>query len=171
MSSLGLEEIASNLILSTIKANIAQALADVRTDYADPTVTIPVPATNSYFIYPYPMGYRPPFIQLIASAYRKMGNRGANHVNGQIDFDLSVIVEDTRGDNCMKQTYRYRAALQKILDQTNLTNVTPSVKLVVLVNTADFSELYLVKPVDGESVKAFRREVNLKLLVEVYENF
>lgn len=171
MSSLGLEEIASDLILDYLKANISQALVDVRTDRDDPTVTIPVPATNSYFIYPYPMGYKPPFIQLIANSYRKMGQRGANHVNGQIDFDLALIAQDTKGDLCMRQAYRYRAALQKLLDQTNLTNTTPAVKFVVLVNTADYSELYLVRPTEGASEKAFRREVNLKLTVEVYENF
>src|SRR6185312_1863608 len=90
-----LAEGATNLVVAHLEANMAAALATVRTDRADALVSTEPPPSTSYFIYRSAKGYRPPAIFVISDYLDfKIMDLQANMVNGVVGMRISAVVED-----------------------------------------------------------------------------
>lgn len=169
MGSNNLSEIAVDLIIDHIRQNIAAALADVRSDRADPIVNTEVP--QSYFIFPKPWGYRTPAVFVIAENIDFKLDRGQNHINAMIRMNVGVLVEEKDLERLTIKTYRYQAALHKLLNETRLTNTSGSVVYIVKVTRAEYSPIYTNAQAPNDVQGVFRKEVRLECEVEDYENF
>lgn len=171
MSANNLAEIAVDLIEAHIKANIGTALTEVRTARADAFVTTEVP--QSYFIYPKPTpwGYRCPAVFVIVENIDFKLDRGQNHINSRMKINVAVLVEDKDLDHLTVKAYRYQAALNKILEETALSDAALTVRYIVKVIRAEYSTVYSNAQRDGDPQGAFRKEVLLELEVEDFEQF
>ena len=167
MASYKLTEISVDLIQTHLKTNIATALTDVRTDRADAKVTTEPP--RSYFIFPRAKGYRLPAVFTIAEESDFRLETGPNFINALEKINVSVLIEDKDRGSLTIKAWRYQAALAKLLNNTALTNVGNTVKIVTKLVRNSFSPIY-TNAADEESTAAvFRKEVVLELDVEHYE--
>lgn len=169
MSANNLSEIAVDLITAHIESNIATALSEIRTARADAFVSTEVP--QSYFIYPQAYGYRTPAVFVIAENIDFRLDRGPNMINAKIKINVTVLVEEKDLTRLTVKTYRYQAALCKILQQTRLTASDNSVTYIVKVIRAEYSPIYTNAQQADDPTGAFRKEVLLECEVEDYENF
>lgn len=162
MSTRHLTESAVNLIISTLKANIAAALADIRINRNDNTISMEVP--KDYFIYPKAQGYKAPAVFVIGDNidFRKR-ELGANHINCTIRVNLTVLVEDRDADRITKKAYRYQSALSEVLDQQGLTTADNEFKMWVVIQRAAYSPLYSNATDVGQTDAVYRKEVSLEL--------
>lgn len=169
MASRLLTEFTVNMITDKIKADIAAALAEVRTDRNDPIVSTAPP--KKYFIYDHAKGYDCPYVYVICNTH-KMNNaeRGANHLNTTAIVHVSVVVEDRVKDLLVIKSWRYQAALHKILHETELTSSDNLVTLKIKVSEMGFSPEYSGLEDKSASGSVFRKEVVLSCEVEHYEN-
>lgn len=163
-----LAEITADLIESTIKTNIAQALANVRAARLDPTVTTEPP--KEYFQYEAAHVYRAPAVfTIVKDQTPRDAQMGANHINCMTDVVVAVVVEDRLERLLVKKAYRYQAALTELLHQVSLTNGDGSVRLFSRVQNFQFSGVINLKN-EKATDAVFRKEVSLRLQVEHIEN-
>jgi hypothetical protein len=167
MNSYKLTEIGVNLIEQHIKANIATALADVRTDRADARVTTEVP--KSYFQFERARGYDSPAVFTIAEGFDFRHKDGWNYIYGLHDIKVAVLVEDLDRYKLTVKAWRYQAALTKILTQAILQTPDESVKLVVKVLRNTFSGIFSEAADTENKMSVFHKEVVCELEVEHYE--
>jgi len=162
-----LVEKTRDLILSTIKANIAATLADVRIDRADPIVTTEPP--KSYFIFDGANTYQCPAVFCVVDSIAfPEQTTGANHINAVVKMYVSVVIEDQSADKLTIKSERYQSALFEILHWATLQDVPKNVKIFVRVDRCDFSPIYTKKR--GDDMGEFRKEVSLELEVKHFEN-
>ena len=163
-----LSEITADLIEMSIRSNIAAALANVRSQRLDPTVTTEVP--KEYFQYEAAHVYRAPAIfTIIKDQTPRDSIMGANHVNMMSDVVVAVVIEDRLARLLVKKSYRYQAALFQLLHQTTLTTADDSVRLFLRVQNMQFSGVINLKNAKASDA-VFRKEVSLRLQVEHIEN-
>lgn len=163
-----LVESTATMIRDEIKANIASALASVRSSRTDAKVTTEPP--TSYFLYAKARGYKTPAVFSFPEEQDFMREqRGANYISSVVRMQVGVLIEDRGEDNLTFKAWRYQAALHSILHQKRLQDDTRNVTLVSIVKKATFSGIY----VEGRSPNAqetvFRKEVVLELDVEHWE--
>lgn len=162
-----LSEKTRDLVLSTIKSNIAAALAAVSADRPDKLVTTEPP--KSYFIYDGAATYSSPAVfAVVESLDLPEAQTGANHVNAIVNMNVSVVIEDREADRLVIKSERYQAALFQILHWATLQDVPKNVKIWVRVAQCTFSPLYTKKR--GNNMGDFAREVSLVLEIQHYEN-
>lgn len=160
------------LIRDYLKANMAQALASIRTERADAQVTTEAPKNNNYFIAPRQAVYNAPGVFIISDRIDfRLGSKQANHINALVRVYVSVVVEDRDTTRLTIKAYRYQAALHQLLAQTSLTTATNDVKLIVKVTDATYSPEYTNAQKSGDPQGVFRKEVLLTCEVEHYENY
>lgn len=169
MSSNELVEIAVDLLEAKIKAEIAAALLDVRTDRADALVTTEVP--RSYFIYDSAQVYRCPAVFISPKDIDFDKDLGANHINASVNIRIAVIVEDKDMRLLNKKAWRYQAALHKILNQAQLVSLDNKVKITTIVRGASFSREFTLAQAEGESRGMFQKEVALDMDCRHREGF
>lgn len=169
MSANNLSEIAVDLIIAKIKADIPAALAAVRTARADAAVVTSPPRT--YFTYPKAWGYNLPAIFVIVENIDFRLDRGPNHISALQKINVSLLVEDKDLENLTIKAYRYQAALQRVLQQARLTPTDNSVVYIVKVVRAEYSPIYTNAQKENDTGGVFRKEVLLECEVEDYENF
>jgi hypothetical protein len=169
MASRRLAEITVKLIEAHIKANIATALAEVRTDRADAAVTTEVP--KSYFKYELAEGYRAPAVFTICDSIQSRNvEKQANFLACMATVRVSVIVEDRLKDSLVVKSWRYQAALHKLLHLVDLISADSKVKIVSKVEEILFSPEFTDTKDPSAPQSVFRKEVLLLLNVEHYEN-
>lgn len=167
-----LSEEATILTLDYLKANIATALAAVRTDRADAKVTTEPPPTNSYFVYPKAHGYKCPAIFVIDDGmdFRQPETK-ANFVNSKFSLVVSVKVEDKDLEKLTFKAWRYQAALHQLLDLTELASSDNLVKLNIVVSSIKPSGIYTIPNAEPDSTATFFKEVTLRCTVNYFEGF
>ena len=157
-----------NLIEAQIRANIATALASVRSDVGN-LVSTEVP--QSYFQYPKAIGYQLPAIFIIGESFDfQKSERRQNFVDGIVKVNLSILIDDRDAQRLTIKAYRYMRAIYDVLDLQVLTSIDNRVKLVVKVIKAENSALYAATN-ESDPNNVFRKEVYFTLDVEHYENF
>lgn len=154
-----------------IKANIGQALSQIRIDRNDPRVSTEPPPPQSYFIYKGAKGYRPPAVYIICERMDFYNpDKGANFISAKAKVNVSVLVEDKTKENLMIKAWRYQAALHSLLEKVTLTSADNRVKLILGVLSAEFSPLY--SPAKNGGVEAvFKQEVVLTCEIEHFESY
>lgn len=168
MSAYYLAETIVNLIQASIKANIVQALANVRQERDKPIVTTEPP--NEYFIYETAHVYRAPAIFTIIRDQNIRDNQmQPNHINSMCDVVVAVVVEDRLERLLTIKAWRYQAALMPILHQVSLTNSDNNVRLFSRVQNCQFSGVVNIKDTKSTD-NVFRMEMSLRLQVEHIEN-
>lgn len=160
-------EIAVQLIVDQIKANISNALVAVRTERNDPIVSTEPP--NEYFIYEEAHAYRAPAVFVIARSQNiRNAEKGANFINALDLILVNVIVEDRIASRVTKKAWRYQCALMEVLHLVTLTTSDSALRLFSRVENCEFSPVTLKDPKSPEAV--FRKEMSLALEVEHIEN-
>lgn len=152
-------------IIEHIKANISNALAEIRSDRDDARVTTEKPV--SYFIFEKAAGYKTPAVFVIADSVDFRLDRGPNSINAELKIIVSCLLEDKIAENLTFKTYRYSDALHKVLDRAHLVDETNKRKSIVKVQRIDYS-LNQEQKSSQESI--FRKEVMLTCEVEHYES-
>lgn len=167
--SVKLTEITYDLISAEIQSKIAAALADVSADRGDKIVSTPPP--KKYFKYAFAKGYETPCVYVICNSHKiNNAERNANYLNTTAKVHVSVLIEDRIKDNLVLKSWRYQAALFKILHETSLTTVDNLVKIVVKVDEMLFSPEFSDTNDRDATGSVFRKEVVLSCNVEHYEN-
>ncbi len=162
-----LSEIAVNLIMAHIKANIGAALLAVRTDRNDPIVTTEDP--KAYFIYPRAKVYDAPAVFIVAEGFDFRPETGWNFVSGTHDIKVAVVVEDKTMPALTIKAWRYQAALSKLLNQTTLQTGDLKVKIVTKLLRNTFSGIFSEAADEQNPMTVFHKEVICELEVEHYE--
>lgn len=161
-------EVAVNMIEAQIKATIATALANVRTERDDPVVTTEPP--REYFIYPTANVYRPPAIFTIFEGQQIRNPRSdGNHINASDSIVVACVVEDRLERLLTIKSWRYQAALMQCLHLVNLTNIGGGVRLFSKVESCEFSGIVNLKGKNAQEAM-FRKEMALRLSVDHIEN-
>lgn len=157
-----------DLIETQIKSNIATALADVRTQRADPTVSTEPP--NGYYIYEKSQAYRCPAVFIIGDRidFKKL-EKQANFIDAVSRINVTVLIEDKDAERLTIKAWRYQAALHEVLDQVQLTSADSRVKITIVVMNASFSPLYSLTQDPTAANAIFRKEVVLECDVHHYE--
>lgn len=165
-----LVEIATDMLLDYIKANLPAALADVRADRnAVENLGLATPIPREYFIAKNYVALQPPSVFIVCDDIDFQKERGANHINAVAHYGITAISEAQTTENATRITWRYQAALSQILDNVSLTNASDKLKLTVIVRNAEFSEDYEVSSKEGNPAKRWRKGVLLKCDVEFRE--
>lgn len=161
-------ELAVDLIEAQIKANILQALANVRAERQDPIVTTEPP--REYFQYPTAHVYRAPAIfTIIQDMDFRENTINPNHINALHRIVVAAVVEDRKQSLVVKKAWRYQSALMQCLHQVTLTSGDGSLRLFSRVNRCSFSGLINLKdPKAADAV--FRQEMSLQLQVDHIES-
>jgi len=155
------------LLLSAIKSNIVQALADVREDRNDPVVTTEPP--KKYFTYDYAITYECPAIFCVVERLQTVNEQfKSNHVNAEVSVSVAAVVEETDGDRLVTKIERYQSALFQILHEVVLEDKARGVKIYSTVDTCEFGPTF-IKDQD-KKMGRFRREAVLTLKVKHFEN-
>jgi hypothetical protein len=162
-----LVETAVDLVVDKLKADLPDALNDIRINRADNLVTMEPP--KGYYTYPRSQGYRCPIVFVIGDRIDFLkAQRQANHVNAAIRLNISVMVEDKDSDRLMRKSYRYQAAIHQVLDQAVLQSADNLARMTVVIQNASFSPLYSnLEAGDPQSV--FRQEIALECDVYDFE--
>lgn len=161
-----------DLILAKIKADIATALADVRTERADAKVSTEPPSTESYFRYYPAKAFKAPAVFVVGE---EMGARhdekGGNFITGLASVTVSVVVEDRDEERLTRKAFRYMSALHQILEQINLQDTGGKLKLFVRVERVVNGATYTKADQRDLAESVFRREVALYCEVDHFENY
>lgn len=169
MTAMNLSEILVDLTIAEIKSKIPAALQDIRTSRADAFVSTEVP--QAYFTYPFAWAYRTPAIFVVVDNIDFRLDRGQNFTAAVVRLNVNVVVEDKDLERLTAKTYRYQAALCRILQQCRLTATDGSVVYIVKVIRAEYSQIYTNAQAKDDPQGVFRKEVRLECEVEDYENF
>lgn len=171
MSSHWLAERQYTLIEAAIKSGIATALAAIRTDRADAYVSTESPHTQSYFKYASAKAYRCPAVFIIPQSIDlQNAARGANHINAEAKVAVSVVVEDRDLNHLVVKSWRYQAALHKVLHESSLTSGDGKVRLFIKVERITFSPEFSDEKDPHQGAGVFRKEVLLECNVDHIEN-
>lgn len=155
-------------IVDFIKANIAQALADIRTDRGDSKVQTEIP--KDYLIYENAIGYRVPAIFVIGDNVDFQLVKGQNFISSKNTIYVSALLDDRTAELLTYKAWRYQDALHQILDQAEIEIPESKIKNVIKVVKAEFSNTFKLKAQNpGEDKNPFRKEVMLTLEVEHFE--
>lgn len=158
-------EIARNLLIGKMKADLPGALAAVRGNRNDAVVGLQEPA--EYYIYPPSKLLRAPAVITICESYDTQARtRGANFVSAVGYFKVALVVEEKDLRLLTLKAERYQAALVEILNQVPLVSDDSEVKIFPIVTGFSFSPEYTTTDTP-QSV--FRKEVVVDLEVEHYE--
>lgn len=169
MSAPQLSEKVRKMIMAEIKAKIATALAEVRTDRDDKLVTTEPP--RSYFIFDGAHTYQCPAVFVVVDDIDTDEEKGPNHVNAKVSMYVSVVIEDTEADRLTIKSERYQAALFQVLHWITLQDDAKNVKIWSRIRRCTFSPVYTKKRMgSGETTGEFRKEVVLDLEVKLFEN-
>lgn len=168
MSTRNLIEKPTSMIVSTIKTNIQQALADVSLARGNYEVSTEIPSTESYFIYEGAINYDPPGIFVVPQSVASMLDRGENYIDSQAKFIVSAIVQDKEKDLLSKKAWRYQDALHNILHLTEVVDSTtnPHTKIKIKVVNQRFSNDFTT---GNEQQKFFSKEVAFDCDVEIWQ--
>lgn len=161
MSSNNLAEITANLIEDKIKSEIALALTDIRSDRADAEVSTELP--RSYFQYGSAQTYRCPAVFVVPEDIDFDKDAGANYINAVIRLRVAVIVEDKNLRLLSIKSWRYQAALNKILNQQQLVSIDNKVKVTTIIRSARFSPEFTLAQTKGDPQGMFQKEVSLEI--------
>jgi hypothetical protein len=164
MASRKVVESSIVLIRDYLKANMPQALIDVRTDRVDGAVTTEPP--KNYFIYTPASGYQAPAVFVVAESVDFKLNRGQNHVNATVRVLCSVVVEDKDAEKLEIKLFRYHDAIHHLLDNLHLDDTAHELRCIVKVVTSDFGQGLRTQ---SAIETIFRKEVMFTLEVEHYE--
>lgn len=168
MSSLRLIESTVTLIENHIQNNIAAALAEVSTDRADNLVSMEPPA--SYFKFQTAHAYRSPAVFTIAEEMDMRLSGGQNFIQALARVNVAVLVEDKDEYALTLKSWRYQAALAKLLHEVQIDSGDVTVRLVSKVRSMKFSSIYPGDRREDSPEELFRKEVVVELDVEHYEN-
>lgn len=151
-------------IISHVKANIASALSDTRTDRADAKVqTLPF---QEYLIFEKAIGYRTPSLFVLGREIDFKLDRGANFINCLVGVQVSCVVDERDAELLTIKTWRYHDALHEVLDRAELVSSDGKIKNKIKVVRSSFGDTVQVK----SSIESpFRKEVMLTLDVEHFE--
>lgn len=152
------------LVRNHLKANMPQALIDVRTDRIDAQVSTEAP--KNYFIFTPAIAYQSPAMFVIAESCDFKLSRGQNHVNATVKVLCSVVVEDKDAEKLEFKLFRYHDAIHHLLDNAELDDSAHNVRCVVKVITSDFGQGLKTQ---SSTETIFRKEVMFTLDVEHYE--
>lgn len=169
MSAMNLSEILIDLVTVKIKADIGAALAEIRTSRNDAYVSTEVP--QAYFDYPMAWAYRTPAIFTVVENIDFRLDRGQNMTAAVVRLNVNVVVEDKDLERLTAKSYRYQAALCRVLQLARLTDTDESVVYIVKVIRAEYSAIYTNAQAKDDPQGVFRKEVRLECEVEDYENF
>ena len=162
MSSFQLTEKTRKLLLDEIKANISSALAAVRTDRNDASVTTEPP--RKYFIYDGPNTFEYPCLFVVVdSAEFPEEALGNNFPYAYVKVYVAVVVEDRDKAALVIKSERYQAALFSILHRKTLNDTIDNVKLYSRVVRLEFSPV--ITDVPDKTKGTFQKEVVLELEV------
>lgn len=167
MASLKLIESTVSLIETHLQSSIAAALAEVSTDRADNLVSMEPPA--SYFRFPSAVGYRSPVVFIVPEEMDMRLSGGQNFIQGLAKVNVAVLVEDKDAYALTLKSWRYQAALVKLLHEVQLDSAD-GVRIVSKVRRATFSSIYPGDRREDDVDEIFRKEVVVELDVEHYEN-
>jgi hypothetical protein len=176
MSAPRLLEATEQLITDAIKQNIAAAIVDVRAE--NPAVSTPqnrqvnVILPQSYFNYVDATDYKLPAVFVIGKTFNsQQATKGANHIAGKAQVQVSVVVEDRTSMACNTQAYRYTSAIYGILEQANLFTADERVKCFVRVERVENSDLFTNTEDKTRSETRFRKEIGFYLEVDHFEHY
>lgn len=164
-TAVNLTEKTSDLILDYIKANIAQALAEVRVDRAgDKSASTEVPKT--YFNYSPVKGFRLPAVVLVFDEIDFRLDQGQNFINSDMSAVLSVAVEAKDQDELTRKSWRYQDAIYKLMNRATFSE--PDLKFTVLVEKARYSNDAVMQS-DANTQSNFAKEVAFDLTIKQYQ--
>ena len=167
-SSLKLAETTIELIKVYIRANLGAALAEVWNDRNDGRVTLETP--SEYFIYVPTHAYRRPAIIITCNDFNFRLPSGPNFINALARVNVELVVQDRDSNSLTIKTWRYQAALVKLLDNAELTTTDNSVKIVTKVIATPFSGDGTMEERDPQDpIAVFAKGVQIELDVEHYE--
>jgi|GEM_PF-2943719 len=172
-SSIGLQLVESDvyLIKNYLTTNMAAALLQVGAAHASTYPVVAVDPPADYFIYQRAKAYRTPAVFIIPERMDfKKRERGQNHINAETRLNVTVVIEDKDAERIYLKAYRYQAALVGLLDQASLTSGDGKVKIVVVIENAQFSPLYSDAKSPDDPRAIFRKEVSVELAVQHYES-
>ena len=163
-----LSELTRNMIIAYLQTGMTAALASIRANRPNALVTTENP--REYFIYPKAKGYTPPAVFVIIEDFNfKPAERGANHINATVRTNVAILIEDKDLMRLTIKADRYMDALHLLLAQAELYDSTHNVKLVIVVQRAEFSPEYTNAGEDPQGL--FRKEVRLECDIEYYANY
>lgn len=163
-------EPATDLLVDYIQTNIGTALAAVRTE-RNSTVDlgIPTPVFQQYFIYRNYSAFPAPALFVVCDDMDFHKERGANFICSVARYTFAAISEGQTTEIVARANWRYQTALCRLLDNLSLTSTDGSLKIVVVVKNADFSEEYDVSQQAGNAAKRWRKECHLRCDVNIFE--
>lgn len=147
-----------------IKANIAAALSNLRTERGDGKVQTSPP--KAYLIFDQAIGYEIPCIFVIGDTSDMRLDRGQNFIAAQNTVYVSALVEDRNAENLTMMCWRYSDALHAILDGAQIDIPLMEVKNIIKVVKIEYSNTFQMKQ---QNQDVFRKEVMLTLEVEHLE--
>lgn len=151
-------------IIDLLKDQMSQALTDLRDDRPDNFVNTEEPI--DYFIYPKAIGYQTPCVFVIGRSVQFLQARGQNHINAQVQVQVSVVVEEQTADRLTYKCWRFSDALHSILDQAELTSTDGKIKNKIKVVSAEFGDSVQIQ---SQVESPFRMETMLVLEIEHFE--
>lgn len=155
------------LLVSTLRANYATALASVRSQYGnDP----PLEPIQSIFVQPHIIGLRPPvlFVSLPRMEFRVEEGRGQQFVDADSTAQVIVMVEDIEAERLQRKTWRYANALFRALHDRDLAAGDLSILGRMLVMSLAFEDII---PETTEERRIFRRSATATVRVVHQEAF
>lgn len=160
-------EATRDLVVTHIKANIGQALADVRANWPDQSVTTEPPRV--YFIYDGANTFQCPAVFTVVDNMDFPEDvLNPNHINAIVRLFVSIVVEDREAKLLTIKCERYQAALFQTLHRIQIADPVKNLKIYSRVLRASFSPLYTKKPRQGEG--SFRKEASMELEIKHWEN-
>lgn len=176
MSAPRLLEATEQLITDEIKAKIETALTAVRAQ--NPASTTPqnrqvnVILPQSYFNFVDATDYKLPAVFVVGKTFNsRQAEKGANHIAGMAEVQVSIVVEDRTALACNTQAYRYSSAIYGILEQANLKTSDNRVKVFVRVNRVENSDLFTNTEDKTRSETRFRKEISFYVEADHFENY
>jgi hypothetical protein len=141
-------------LIDHIKANIASALQDLRTDRTDNKVNL-TPFLD-YFVYPKAMGYRTPCAFVLGRNTDFQLTRGQNAINANVSVQVSAVFQDKNAELLTYQAWRYSDVLHSILDRAHIVSTDGKEQNIVKVVSQTFGDTVEVK---SQTESPFRMEV------------
>jgi len=172
-SEIGLRLVESDvyLIRDYLKQNMQSALLQVGTTHSATYPVVSVDPPTDYFTYQSAKAYRSPAVFIIPERMDfKKRERGQNHINAETRLNVTVVIEDKDAERIYLKAYRYQAALVGLLDQASLTSSDGKVKIVCVIENAQFSPLYSDAKEANDPRAIFRKEVSVELAIQHYES-
>lgn len=165
-----LVEIATNLILTQIKDNIADALTVVRTNAnLGQNLGLPTPPPREYFIARNQKALQCPAVYVISKEIDFKKDRGANFIAATGSYEIAIVVEAQTTEDAARMTWRYQTALRDVLDNRSLTSADQALRIVCIVRGAAFTEEYDPSENPGKSSAIWRKGALIRVDVEFYE--